>query len=63
MLFWNRTGTVNHRELYDLSESPTEEGSDIASARSEDAEKLQTRLLEYLTAVGADKPKPGKRRR
>jgi arylsulfatase A-like enzyme len=60
MLFWKRNGTVDRSELYNLADSPTEEGHDLASAESASASALQKKLLRFLQSVDADKPRPRK---
>ena len=60
MLFWKPNGEVDHRELYDLSADPTEEGNDLADAQPARAEAMQAKLLQFLSEVNADKPRPRK---
>ena len=45
MVFWRGNGTIARRELYDLSENPTEEGRDVAEEFAERAGELEGMLL------------------
>ena len=65
MLFWKLDGTVRSRELYDVSENPTEEGRDIAAKQPEQAATMEQTLLGHLESVDAEKPKvrPPKRKK
>jgi arylsulfatase A-like enzyme len=61
MVYWKRDGSVNRRELFDLTNSPTEEGHNIAAKQAATADQLQQQLVQFLKLVDADKP-PAKAR-
>tara|TARA_R110002049_G_scaffold285698_4_gene467132 strand:+ start:318652 stop:320088 length:1437 start_codon:yes stop_codon:yes gene_type:complete len=62
MLFWKRNGEVDRHELFDMKASPVEEGNDRAAVDPGKAKKLQGSLVNYLESIGADKPRPNKRK-
>lgn len=63
IVFWRRNGSIARRELYDLSESPTEEGRDIAADNQSKADAMQQTLLAFLKSVSAETPNDIPRRR
>ena len=56
MLFWNSSGAIRARELYDLSSDPREAGADIYEANRETAAELEKMLLNHLTETGVYTP-------
>lgn len=55
---WNVKGEVTNRQLFKVDLNPTEEGNDLAADHPELVQSLEKKLLEYLTSVDAEKPKP-----
>jgi arylsulfatase A len=65
MVHWKRDGSISRRELFDLTDGPTEEGHNIAATQAATADQLQQQLLHFLRLVNADKPpaKPPRKRK
>ncbi|WP_261342098.1 sulfatase [Calycomorphotria hydatis] len=49
-------GKIKSRSLFNLAESPTEEGHDISSEQPEKVEELERTLVDYLKSVNAKTP-------
>ena len=62
---WTPQGKIASRELYRVNENAIEQGHDLAQKEEGRADALEKRLLEYLSSVNAEKPKPknGNRKR
>ncbi|HIK91846.1 MAG TPA: hypothetical protein EYG03_07670 [Planctomycetes bacterium] len=56
MLHWKRDGSISRRELFNLTNSPTEEGHNVAATQAAKADELQQQLEQFLERVNADKP-------
>ncbi|MEM0969480.1 MAG: sulfatase-like hydrolase/transferase [Verrucomicrobiota bacterium] len=55
---WTEKGEIAARELYRVNPNPTEEGNEVGAEHPEAVQALETRLLEYLASVDAEKPQP-----
>lgn len=53
MLYWNKTGEIASRKLYNFNLSPTEEGKNTVKDNPQKADELQELLLSYLKSVNA----------
>ena len=56
MLFWKKDGSVDHVELYKVSDNPREEGYDIRDREPGIANAMKQQLLEFLQTVNAESP-------